>query len=145
MQTHRLKTPGHFAGFDGLRLVAAVAVMFSHAYLIATGSEDSEPFVRLLGPRNIVGLYGVFTFFIISGFLLARSLSANASAITYTVSRVLRILPGFVFYLAVITLLIGPLFSAMRVGEYFASPAIPAFIQTGLNGLTDASLPGVFD
>ena len=67
----------HFPGFDGLRLLAAFAVIFSHSYLIATGTEADEPFVRLLGPRNIIGLYGVFAFFSISGFLLARSLSRN--------------------------------------------------------------------
>jgi peptidoglycan/LPS O-acetylase OafA/YrhL len=77
MQTQRLQTSRYFSGFDGLRLVAALSVIFSHAFLIATGSEDTEPFVRRLGPNNSVGLYGVFTFFIISGFL---SLSANASA-----------------------------------------------------------------
>ena len=145
MQTRRLQTTRHFAGFDGLRLVAAVSVIFSHAFLIATGSDDREPFVRLLGPDNILGLYGVFTFFIISGFLLARSLSADASAITYTVNRVLRILPAFVFYLVVVTLLIGPLFSSMRPGEYFSWPAISAFVRTSLDGLTDSQLPGVFN
>jgi peptidoglycan/LPS O-acetylase OafA/YrhL len=145
MQTRRLQTTRHFAGFDGLRLVAAVSVIFSHAFLIATGSDEREPFVRLLGPENILGLYGVFTFFIISGFLLARSLSANASAITYTVNRVLRILPAFVFYLVVVILLIGPLFSSMRPGEYFSWPAISAFVRTSLDGLTDSQLPGVFN
>ena len=130
MQTHdRPKTPGHFAGFDGLRLVAAVAVMFSHAFLIASGSEAREPLVRLLGPGNIIGLYGVFTFFIISGFLLARSLSGGASAISYTVNRVLRILPAFVFQVAVVALAIGPLFSSLPAGEYLASPEVPEFVK----------------
>jgi peptidoglycan/LPS O-acetylase OafA/YrhL len=145
MQTPVLQTRSHFAGFDGLRLVAAVSVIFSHAFLIATGSEDNEPFVRLLGPNNIAGLYGVFTFFIISGFLLARSLSENNSAITYTVNRVLRILPAFLFYVAVVTLVVGPLFSSLRAADYFSSPAIPSFLKTSLNGLTDSQLPGVFD
>jgi len=145
MQTDRLKTPGHFPGFDGLRLVAAVAVMFSHAFLIATGSETTEPFVRLLGPGNIVGLYGVFTFFIISGFLLARSLSAGARPISYTVNRVLRLLPAFVFQLIVVALVIGPLCSSLPAAEYLASPAIPEFVKSALNGLGDAQLPGVFN
>ena len=66
-----------FPGFDGLRLAAATSVLFSHAFLIAEGTDDSEPLRHLLGPGNIIGLYGVFTFFIISGFLLTRSLATG--------------------------------------------------------------------
>src|SRR5262245_41374647 len=108
----------HFAGFDGLRLVAALFVIFSHAFLIATGSEESEPMVRLLGPGNILGLYGVFTFFIISGFLLARSLASNAGAITFTVSRVLRIFPAYLCAVLVVGLAIGPFFTTLPVRQY---------------------------
>ena len=39
LQTQLIDTPRHFQGFDGLRLFAAIAVIFSHAFLIATGSE----------------------------------------------------------------------------------------------------------
>jgi len=31
--------------FDALRLIAALAVVFSHSFLIARGSEANEPFV----------------------------------------------------------------------------------------------------
>jgi len=145
VQTRRLNSTHHFPGFDGLRLAAAVSVVFSHAFLIATGSEDTEPLVRLLGPDQIIGRYGVFTFFIISGFLLARSLDHNASAITYTVNRVLRLLPAFVFYLAIVTMFVGPFCSSMPLGQYFSSSMIPRFVTTSLNGLTDSQLPGVFN
>src|SRR5690349_17761017 len=86
-------------GFDGLRLVAAVSVLFSHAFLIATGSENTEPIAELFG-HGIVGLYGVFTFFIISGFLLARSLDQKTSLIRFSLNRVLRIYPGFILCIA---------------------------------------------
>jgi peptidoglycan/LPS O-acetylase OafA/YrhL len=86
-----------FPGFEGLRLVAAASVLFSHAFLIATGNENGEPFVRTLGPGNIIGLYGVYTFFIISGFLLARSLARESGPSVFAINRILRIYPGFVF------------------------------------------------
>ena len=133
-----------FEGFDGLRLVAAIAVIFSHAFLIATGSEESEPMVRLLGPGNILGLYGVFTFFIISGFLLARSLASNVGVISFAVSRVLRIFPGFLGAVLVVGLLIGPVFTTLPVGQYVSSPEVRNFVRDALNSLGDAYLPGVF-
>src|SRR5262245_15833524 len=88
-----------FPGFDGLRLAAATTVIFSHAFLIAEGSEAREPLRYWLGEGNIAGLYGVFTFFIISGFLLTRSLSNEPGWIRFAFNRFLRIVPGFLFCL----------------------------------------------
>src|SRR5687767_6392491 len=58
--TSQIATAPHapLPGLDGLRLLGAVSVLFSHSYLIAAGSEEAEPLVRLLGPNNIFGLYG---------------------------------------------------------------------------------------
>src|SRR6476619_3042580 len=88
---------------------AAASVIFSHAFLIAEGSENREPLSHLLGPGNIVGLYGVFTFFIISGFLLARSLSLNSNLVQFSVNRVLRIYPAFLFCLFITVFILAPL------------------------------------
>ncbi len=67
----------HLPGLDGIRLMCAILVIFSHSYLLATGSEETEPLHQLLGEKNILGLYAVFTFFIISGYLLTRSLAGT--------------------------------------------------------------------
>lgn len=142
--TQQLEQPRHFQGLDGMRLVAALAVIFSHAFLIATGTEDTEPFVRLLGRGNIAGLYGVFTFFIISGFLLARSLSSRPSAIAYAVNRTLRIFPGYAVCVLVVALVIGPLCTALSPARYFSSPDLIRFLGVTLNTLTDSTLPGTY-
>ena len=107
-----------FPGFDGLRLIAATSVVFSHAFLIAEGSEEREPLYHLLGPGNILGLYGVFTFFIISGFLLTRSLSLNSNLIQFSANRVLRIYPGFIFCIFVTTFIIGTALAKEDVVAY---------------------------
>jgi peptidoglycan/LPS O-acetylase OafA/YrhL len=133
-----------FAGFDGLRLFGAVAVVFSHAFLVARGSDETEPFVRLLGEGNLLGLYGVYTFFIISGFLLTRSLRSRPDAITYSVNRTLRILPGFLFCVFLTVAVIGPLFTVLPLSEYVASPQTTEYVTKSLNTLNDAYLPGVY-
>lgn len=48
-------------GFDKLRILGAVSVLLTHAYLITQNSEGSEPLqLHLGGEKNIAGLYGVF-------------------------------------------------------------------------------------
>ena len=133
-----------FAGFDGLRLFGAVAVVFSHAFLVARGSDDTEPFVRYLGQGNLLGLYGVYTFFIISGFLLTRSLRSRPDAITYAVNRTLRILPGFLFCVFITATVIGPLFTVLPLNEYVSSALTTEYVRQSLSTLDDAYLPGVY-
>jgi peptidoglycan/LPS O-acetylase OafA/YrhL len=132
-----------FQGFDGMRLVAALAVMFSHAFLMATGTEESEPLVALLHDGHVAGLYGVFVFFIISGFLLARSLSSNPSAITYAVNRVLRIFPAFLFCTLVMAFVVGPLCTSLPLTEYLTS-GVYEHVRFSLDSLGDMPLPGVY-
>ena len=137
----------HFPGFDGLRLAAALSVIFSHAFLIATGSEDAEPLVRLLGPHNIIGLYGVFAFFITSGFLLARSLDASGDPIAYAVNRSLRLLPALWVCILLTVLVAGPVFTALHPGSYFAHAETRTYLQQGVMQLIDSGegLPGLFN
>jgi len=145
IQGAAVATTQQFQGFDGMRLVAALAVIFSHAFLIATGTEESEPLVRFFGGGHVAGLYGVFTFFIISGFLLARSLASKSSAITYTVNRVLRIFPGFLFCTLVVAFVIGPLCTSLTPREYFSSRMLYNFVRLSLDSLGDTTLPGVYN
>jgi hypothetical protein len=67
-----------FRNFDLVRLVAATSVVFSHAFDIVNGDAHAEPLVMLLGPGNILGIYGVYTFFIISGFLITASFKKSS-------------------------------------------------------------------
>lgn len=124
-------TGGSFPGFDGIRLLASISVLVSHAFIVAEGSEAREPLTRLLGKGNIVGHYGVYTFFIISGFLLTRSLSRDPDAVSFTRNRVLRIVPGFAFCTAFLTLVIGPMVTALPFAEYLRQPAtLPYILQS---------------
>lgn len=120
-------------------------MLFSHAFLVATGSEHREPLTRLLGEGNILGLYGVYTFFIISGFLLARSLAHDPDPVRFAINRTLRIYPGFVACIFVTALLIGPLGSGLGSLAYFADPGVLWYVQTSLSCMCALpTLPGVF-
>jgi peptidoglycan/LPS O-acetylase OafA/YrhL len=105
--------------FDYIRLVAASSVILSHAFLIAEGTEQNEPFVRLLGAHNNLGLYGVFVFFVISGFLVTNSAEKTPSTMRFLWHRVMRIYPALIVCLLLTGIVLGAMFSNLALEEYF--------------------------
>jgi peptidoglycan/LPS O-acetylase OafA/YrhL len=118
--------------FDFLRLAAATLVVFSHAFLIGEGSEVSEPFVRLNGPHNALGVYGVHCFFIISGFLVTASLVRSASTADFLWRRFLRIYPALIVSLVLFAFLLVVPFNGRGPTQAFATLDPVKFIAANL-------------
>jgi peptidoglycan/LPS O-acetylase OafA/YrhL len=130
--------------FDLLRLLAAVSVIFSHAFLLGEGRQDIEPLMWATGGQAILGVVGVFVFFVISGFLVTMSFEATSSAPRFLLKRALRIYPGLIFCLLLSALALGPFVTSLPVGDYFRHPDTWRYVAWNL--LMDAdqnSLPGV--
>ena len=108
--------------FDLLRLLAALSVIFSHAFLLAENSQAHDPLTILTGGQAILGLVGVFVFFTISGYLISRSYEATPSPFVFLTKRALRIFPGLIVCLAVCAFLIGPLVTRLPAADYLARP-----------------------
>lgn len=135
---------GRRNNFDLLRLIAAVAVIFSHAFLIGEGRQDTEPLMRLTGGQAILGIVGVFIFFVISGFLVSMSWETTASAKRYFAKRALRIYPGLIVCLLLSAFVLGPALTTLPLRDYFTHP--DAWRYVAWNLLLDAdqnNLPGV--
>ena len=136
--------PQRANNFDAVRLAAALSVVFSHSFLIAEGSEANEPFVWITGNQSILGLVGVFVFFVISGYLVTESYCRHPAAGRFAVRRMLRIYPGLLVNVLVCAFLIGPLVSTLPLGAYLVSPELRQFL---VNTLTldpgPLHLPGV--
>jgi peptidoglycan/LPS O-acetylase OafA/YrhL len=130
--------------FDFIRLVAALSVVFSHSFLIAEGSEANEPFVWLTGNQCVLGLVGVFVFFVISGYLVTSSYCRKPVAVDFAARRALRIFPALVVNMLVCALLLGPLVSHLPFRAYLADPGLPAFCRKVLTlDPGPLQLPGV--
>ena len=145
METALPKTENHdgFPGFDGVRWLAAWAVVFSHSYSIATGSKALDPLASLLGDNNSFGNYAVRAFFILSGFLLMRSLDHDKSdPLHFLANRLLRIVPGFCFAIIVTILVLGPFLSGLSLKDLLLSSETWDSIYWSIAGLGDfSSLP----
>lgn len=130
--------------FDLLRLLAALSVLLSHAFLIAENSQDHDPLMLLTGGQAILGLAGVFVFFTISGYLITQSFEATAQPFVFLAKRALRIFPGLILCLLVCVFAIGPLVTRLPLAEYFSRRETYLFLLH--NTLLDIDynrLPGV--
>jgi peptidoglycan/LPS O-acetylase OafA/YrhL len=74
-----------------LRLLAALAVIISHAWPLAYGRGTAEPLAGLTG--HSLGGWAVGLFFFLSGMLIYTS-AARRSAGSFAMARARRILPG---------------------------------------------------
>jgi peptidoglycan/LPS O-acetylase OafA/YrhL len=115
--------------FDATRLLAALSVVFSHSFLIAEGSEANEPFALITGNQCILGLVGVFVFFIISGYLVTGSFCRRAALGHFGLRRTLRIYPALVVNVLVCAVLLGPVVSTLPLGAYLTGPELPDFCR----------------
>jgi len=130
--------------FDALRLVAAVAVMFSHAFLIADGTQKHEWLILLTGNQSILGLTGVFVFFAISGFLVTQSFEQTGDPLRFMTKRALRIFPGLFVAALLSAFVLAPLVTTLEPGAYFSQPAPYRYVAgSTLFDQTVHELPGV--
>jgi peptidoglycan/LPS O-acetylase OafA/YrhL len=123
--------------FDSVRVLAAAAVIYGHAHPL-TGTPD------LIFLGNSIQSFAVKVFFIVSGFLVARSWAYDPHPSRYIAKRGLRIFPALLLCLALTILVLGPSMTTLPVGEYLANR------WTWMYGFYNAvlypaySLPGVF-
>ncbi|MGE4528557.1 MAG: acyltransferase family protein [Rhodospirillaceae bacterium] len=131
--------------FNLLRILAALAVLVTHCFVLATGDAMAEPMRRDIGMT--MGSMAVDVFFITSGFLVTASLLTRRCTVEFLTARVLRIYPALLVMLVLTVGVMGAAFTSWPLGEYFASPVTRAYLTkcgTLLGGVT-YFLPGVFE
>jgi peptidoglycan/LPS O-acetylase OafA/YrhL len=122
--------------FDAVRILAASAVIYGHAHPL-TASGD----LVFLG--NTVQSFAVKVFFIISGFLVARSWHWDPEPFRYLAKRMLRIFPGLLLILA-LTLVLGACVTTLPLSTYVADPGTRYYFFYNAVLYPAYSLPGVF-
>ncbi len=137
--------PVHFPGLNGLRAIAALAVVFAHitdelpafglnAYVFGQNADGNPKATLLAG-------YGVSIFFALSGFLITYLLleEKKVQAINirnFYMRRILRIWPLYYTYLAaaLITAIVfkGPVEWSTVTLYVFLSANVPFILHTGI-------------
>lgn len=126
--------------FHLIRLLAALAVIYGHAYPIV-GAGGADLYLQWVGNKFIGGV-AVDVFFIVSGFLIAGSLE-RSSWRRYLWARGLRLLPALWVSLFLTVFVMGPLLTVSA--DYFSDPQTWRYLWANASlWRTEYMLPGVF-
>jgi peptidoglycan/LPS O-acetylase OafA/YrhL len=95
--------------FDFLRFALASLVVFSHSFALLSGTDATEPLMRLTGGQLCSGELAVDWFFVISGFLITHSWLRGRGTWDFFCKRACRIYPAFVVAMVVCAFIVAPL------------------------------------
>lgn len=130
--------------FDLIRLSAAFLVLIHHSSSILYGySLKWDPFEKLIGMN--MGNLGVKVFFIISGFLIAKSWQNKDSIFSFTIARFLRIYPAAIVVVLISVLFFGFFISTLSFAEYISHSTTLQYLQNCSIYRMYYNLPGVFE
>lgn len=134
--------------FTILRLIAALSVLFGHAYILSNGVNQGEDFIS----NFLVKYYGeslpsiaVDIFFVISGYLIVASYTKHNNSYNYLKARILRIYPALITAV-LFCILAGAASTSLSVSQYFMNPEVKEFLFTNAFAINAIkfNLPGVF-
>jgi peptidoglycan/LPS O-acetylase OafA/YrhL len=86
----------------------------------------------------------VDVFFIVSGFLVTRSVLTQPTLVDYGVARVLRLFPALIATCIFIAFLLGPAVTSVPLADYFSDPRPWLYVPLTASLITySLTLPGV--
>ncbi len=135
---------GRDNNFNLVRFLAAFAVLFDHISLASLGPGVHKPVFEQMFGMSLSDL-AVNVFFVLSGFLVTKSLVTRSDVVSYVTARFMRLVPGFAVMVAVVTVGLGLYFTSLAPLAYLTSEqTIVYWIGTTLTFTEFGSLPGVY-
>jgi peptidoglycan/LPS O-acetylase OafA/YrhL len=130
--------------FDAIRFLAASLVILSHAFAVG-GQPGSEPLAGATGFITF-GSLAVEIFFVVSGYLIVKSLVNKRSLFDFVEARILRIFPALIVCCVFSTLFIGLAVTRLSASDYLTDVQTWRYLAGNASLLQlQWFLPGVFD
>ncbi len=130
--------------FDLFRLIAALLVIYGHAWAFVPSAPNTDFVARLLG-FEYSGSLAVKFFFLLSGFLVTSSLLTKPYIFDFLFKRAARIFPGLVTCLILTVFVVGLVFTKLPIIDYLTNPQSWKYlINNSFLYQLEWTLPGVF-
>ena len=135
---------GRDNNFNLIRMLAAGAVLVSHAWPLTYGPGTAEPLQAQTG--HSLGTFAVYVFFALSGFFICASFAASQTASAFVIARCLRLFPGLAVSLLLVGFGLGPLLTSLPLAQYMTHSETWSFLLRNMTLLAPQyTLPGVFE
>ena len=135
---------GRDNNFNLIRFLAASAVLLDHSFALVAHDQTASALIDV--ERLEIGRLAVDVFFILSGFLVTRSVMTQPTLIDYAVARFLRLFPALLVACIGIAFVLGPIVTSASLGDYFTDPRPWLFVPLTTSLITHSmTLPGVFE
>jgi peptidoglycan/LPS O-acetylase OafA/YrhL len=127
--------------FDFLRIIFCAIIILSHLYELSQCEK-----LKFLSFFYEIGILGLQAFFIISGFLVAKSYRRTSTLKKYFVKRIKRLFPAYLFLLLVTVVGIS-FFSKLSFFDYFTNIDVYKYLAWNAIFLNfmHPCLPGIFE
>lgn len=125
-----------------IRFIAAILVVYSHAYPLGNGGLD--PLGRITQSQIHFGNLAVCVFFFYGGFLISKSVNRQPDAKKFFKARCLRIFPCLWVVVLLSAVVLGAVVSSVPAGLYFTEGGTWKYLLNGVF-LLQHNLPGVFE
>ncbi|MFM2588590.1 acyltransferase family protein [Vibrio sp. TBV020] len=133
--------------FNLIRMLSAIAVIFSHSFILAMGPQNgADPLARFIGMP--ISALAVNIFFITSGMLVTKSLVDRKSITFFLVARGVRIFPGLIIAVLFSTYIVGAVTTELNLFDYILHSDTFSFVKRNIwlfDNVIQYSLPGVFE
>lgn len=129
--------------FGLIRLGAAIAVIFSHAYIIVGSMSTLQPLEALTGYP--LGAHAVHVFFTVSGMLVAASFDRRPSVKAFAAARFFRIYPGLVIATVLVFLATALFISTAPLGQILMESGRSYFAKILIALTGSGTIAGVFE
>jgi peptidoglycan/LPS O-acetylase OafA/YrhL len=137
------RAEGRDNNFNLLRMIAASAVLVSHAFPLTLGRDAVEPLMASTGYK--LGTTAVTIFFAVSGFFITKSFDRRNSLADFALARVARIYPALIVVLVLSAFLLGPLLTVLPPARYFSDLRTWTYVPRNLRlWHLQWALPGLF-
>ena len=135
---------GRDNNFNLIRMVAACAVLLSHAWPLTEGPGTPEPLQVLTGYS--LGTLAVQVFFGLSGFFISASFAGSKTVAGFVQARILRLFPGLAVSLILVAFVLGPLVTSQPLAAYLTDRDTWLFLLRNITLFAaQYTLPGVFE
>lgn len=135
---------GRDNNFNLIRFLAASAVLLDHSFALVAPDIAAGAFIDFA--KLEIGRLAVDVFFIVSGFLVTRSVLTQPTLVDYAVARFLRLFPALLVATIGIAFVLGPLVTSVSWQDYFSDPRPWLYVPLTASLITHSlTLPGVFE